>query len=63
MKNYDMKNIRNIAFLGSSGAGKTTLAENLLYTTKMITRIGKVDDGNTVMDFDPEEIDKKIHSL
>lgn len=59
MKNYDMKNIRNIAFLGSSGAGKTTLAENLLYTTKMITRIGKVDDGNTVMDFDPEEIDKK----
>lgn len=59
MKNYDMKNIRNIAFLGSSGAGKTTLAENLLYTTKMITRIGRVDDGNTVMDFDPEEIEKK----
>ncbi len=59
MKNYDMKNIRNIAFLGSSGGGKTTLAESLLYTTKMITRIGKVDDGNTVMDFDPEEIDKK----
>lgn len=59
MKNYDMKNIRNIAFLGSSGAGKTTLAENLLYVTKMTTRIGKVDDGNTVMDFDPEEIEKK----
>ena len=59
MKNYDMKNIRNIAFLGSSGAGKTTLAENLLHTTKMVTRIGKVEDGNTVMDFDPEEIDKK----
>ena len=59
MKNYDMKNIRNIAFLGSSGAGKTTLAENLLYITKMTTRIGKVDDGNTVMDFDPEEIEKK----
>lgn len=59
MKNYDMKNIRNIAFLGSSGAGKTTLAENLLYVTKMTSRIGKVDDGNTVMDFDPEEIEKK----
>src|SRR5690554_6504536 len=59
MKNYDMKKIRNIAFLGSSGAGKTTLAENLLYVTKMTSRIGKVDDGNTVMDFDPEEIEKK----
>ena len=59
MKNYDMKNIRNIAFLGSSGAGKTTLAENMLNITKMVSRIGKVEDGNTVMDFDPEEIAKR----
>jgi len=60
MKNYDMKNLRNIAFLGSSGAGKTTLAENLFYAAKTITRIGKVDEGNTTLDFDSEEIARKM---
>ncbi len=52
--------IRNIALIGHSGEGKTTLAEAILYNAKAIDRQGKVDDGNSTMDFDPEEIAKKI---
>ncbi len=51
--------IRNIALIGHSGEGKTTLAEAILANMKVIDRQGKVEDGNTVMDFDPEEIAKK----
>lgn len=58
MKNYEMKDIRNIAFVGTSGAGKTSLAEQMLYNAKSTTRVGKVEEGNTVMDFNSEEIDK-----
>ncbi len=54
----NMKNIRNIALVGSSGAGKTSLAEQMLFNSKATTRVGKVDDGNTVMDFSAEEIEK-----
>ena len=55
MKSYDAKNIRNIAIAGHTGKGKTTLAEAMLYLAKATDRLGKVSDGNTVMDFDPEE--------
>jgi len=60
MKDYDMKKIRNLLFLGSSGAGKTSLAEQIFFLNKATNRLGKVDEGNTVMDFDPEETAKKM---
>ena len=49
-------NLRNVALLSHSGAGKTSLCETLLFNTKAINRIGRVEDGNTVSDYEPEEI-------
>ena len=60
MRNYAMKNIRNIAFVGSSNAGKTTLIEQMLYNTKMTSRVGKINDGNTSLDFDADEIERRM---
>ncbi|HIX13143.1 MAG TPA: elongation factor G [Candidatus Anaerofilum faecale] len=53
--NYTTNNIRNVLIAGHGGAGKTSLAEALLYTTGGTDRLGRVEDGNTVCDFDPEE--------
>jgi len=60
MGNYDMKRIRNIALLGHSGSGKTSLAEAMLYLSGGSDRLGKVPEGNTVFDFDPESIRRTI---
>ncbi len=60
MKIYEAKHIRNIAFLGHGGSGKTALTEAILFSTKLINRMGKVEDGNTVSDFDKEETTRGI---
>ncbi|THB80913.1 MAG: elongation factor G [Desulfobacteraceae bacterium] len=55
----EIKTIRNVAFAGHGGAGKTTLAEAMLFKAKVTNRLGKVEEGNTVMDFQPEETKKQ----
>ena len=62
MKVYDASNIRNVAVVGHSGSGKTQLVSAMLFGAKMVNRLGKVDDGTTVTDFDEEEINRK-HTL
>ncbi len=59
MKQYAAKNILNIALAGHSGAGKTSIAEAMLYISKASERLGNIADGSTVCDFDPEEIKRK----
>ncbi len=60
MKEYSTEHIRNIALASHSGAGKTILCEALLHFTGATTRMGKIEDGTTVSDFDDEEIRRKI---
>jgi len=62
MKVFDAANIRNVALVGHSGAGKTQLTAALLYDAGATPRLGKVDDGTTVTDYDEEAIARK-HTL
>ena len=57
---YETKTIRNIALLGHGNSGKTSLAESMLFVTGAVDRLGKVSDGNTVCDYDAEEIKRQI---
>ena len=57
---YSVQNIRNICLLGHGGSGKTSLAESMMYQTGAIDRLGKIADGNTVCDYDPEEVRRQF---
>ncbi len=63
MKVYDAPNIRNVALVGHGGCGKTSLASALLFDAGAVNRMGRVDDGTTVTDFDQDEIERKISLL
>jgi elongation factor G len=60
MKSYKVEELRNVSLIAHSAAGKTSLTEAMLYNTGAISRLGKVDEGNTVSDYDAEEIRRKI---
>jgi elongation factor G len=63
MKVYDAPSIRNVAIVGHGGCGKTSLVSALLFDAGAVNRLGRVDDGTTVTDFDPDEIERKISLL
>ena len=60
MKDYSVEKLRNICLLAHGGGGKTTLAEAMMFNTGVLDRLGKVTDGTTTSDYDPEEIKRKI---
>ena len=55
MKEYNIKSLRNIGLIGHNGTGKTSLVESILYSSKMIDRLGSIEEGTTVSDFDRKE--------
>jgi len=60
MQQYGLENIRNLVLLSHGGAGKTSVAEAILFTSGVISRLGRVDDGTTTSDYDPDEIKHQI---
>ena len=60
MKVFDSENIRNIAIVGHGDAGKTSLVSAMLYSAGAVNRLGRVEEGNTVTDYDEDEIQRRI---
>jgi len=60
MPQYGLENIRNVVLLSHAGAGKTSTSEAILFTAGAIKRFGKVDDGSSTSDYDPDEVKRKI---
>ncbi len=60
MKSYSVERIRNIGFFGHGGSGKTSICESLLFTMKQNNRLGSVDAGTSILDYDDDEIARKI---
>jgi elongation factor G len=60
MKSYRTEQLRNVGLFSHGGAGKTSLTEAMLFTAKAINRLGRVDDGTTVSDFDPDEVKRRM---
>ena len=62
MNKYNADKIRNIALASHSGTGKTSILESMLFNTKIITRIGNVEEGNTASDYEQEETKRKTNT-
>ena len=60
MKDYTAANIRNIGIFGHGGEGKTTLTEAMLFNAGLVERLGRVENGTTTTDYDPEEVKRTI---
>ncbi len=60
MKIYETASIRNVAIVGHGGSGKTSLTSAILFDSGAVNRLGRVEDGNTVTDFDPDEVARQI---
>jgi elongation factor G len=60
MKKYEVEKIRNVGIFGHGGDGKTTLADAILFDTGVNTRMGRVEDGSSLLDYEPEEIHRRI---
>jgi elongation factor G len=60
MEQFGQENIRNVTLLSHAGAGKTSISEAILFNAKVINRLGRVDEGSTTSDYDPDEIKRRI---